>query len=292
MFDFHGFYSHLFKGKLFLIKAGGRVITDESARENLLKNIKEMTDDGIKVLLVYGGGHVIDDAIKNTGRTSLKLDGLRVTTAEDIALIQNVMAGDLAFRLTETMKAIDLEGICLNAVPPSWGQAQRRSPHGQTKRFDGTLQTVDPQAIRRMLKGTSFIACPCLAMDAEGQAVNINADNVAVELAAATKAAKLIFLTDTDGVLIDGKTASVLTAHDLRKQIAAGMITGGMKVKMENCIRVLEAGARRVHILNGFKSDALRDEIYTASGCGTMIVRRSEKKKYDQEQRVIEKDAA
>lgn len=284
MFDFHDFYSRYFKGQLFIIKIGGRVISDEKARRNLLDNINELAKDGIKVLLIYGGGHMIDAAIKAEDRISLKLDGLRVTSAADIAAIKKVMAGDLGFRLLQTMREKQMEGITLNALPPGWGEALANPPYQGTDRFDGTLQNLQPQPIKKMFRGTSFIACPCLALDQKGSTININADTVAVELAAALKPAKLIFLTDIDGVQVEGKTASVLTAFELRHLIAEGEITGGMKVKMENCIRVLESGARRVHILNGFKKDALRDEIYTARGSGTMIVRRREKNKYEREE--------
>lgn len=283
MFDFHSFYSHLFKGKLFIIKAGGRVISDREARANLLQDIHTLTQDGIKVLLIYGGGHLIDAAIKETGRTSLKIDGRRVTLKEDIMTIQHVMAGDLGFRIQETMRDIGLKGLCLGSLPASWATAILRSPYEGKMRFDGTLETIDATTIKQSFKGVSFMAAPCLATNKDGITVNINADNVAVELACALKSNKLIFMTDTYGVLVNGQTIPVLSASKTKQLIKSNIITGGMKVKMENCLSVLEQGTKRVHILNGFVQHALSDEIYTTGGCGTMIVQHAEKKKYELE---------
>ena len=92
--QFKKFYSKIFRDQLFIIKAGGRIITDKNARENLIKNIQELTNDGINVLLIYGGGEAIDTAMGEINITPTKIDGRRISSADDIKIIKKVMAGD------------------------------------------------------------------------------------------------------------------------------------------------------------------------------------------------------
>lgn len=283
MINFKSFYKKRFSGQIFVIKAGGRVIEDDTARANLLKNIQELTQDGIKVLLIYGGGGAIDTAITAEGRKPTKIDGRRITSEADIACVKKVLAGDFAFRILETMAKIDLDGYVFNTVPDHWAKYKRRAKQNDIVRFDATIDTVHTRYPKAMFNTTRLIIVPCLGLLKQGVTVNVNADNMAVALASGMKAAKLIFLTDVDGVKIDNKVASVLTISELEGYIADKTITDGMQVKMENCIHALKSGVKRVHILNGFKRDMLKNEVYTSSGAGTMIVRRAEKQKYEKE---------
>lgn len=281
--NFKTFYKKRFSGQIFVIKAGGRIIADDKARDDLMKTVQELTGDGIKVLLIYGGGQVIDEAIAAEGRKPTKIDGRRITSEKDIACVKRALAGDLAFRLLETMAKIDLDGYLFNTVPDHWAKYRRRPKQGDIPRFDATIEQVHVKYPRAMFNTTKLIIVPCLGLLNQGVTVNINADNMAVALASGIKAAKLIFLTDVDGVKIDDKVRSVITAGELQAFIDDGVVKDGMRVKMENCIEALHAGVKRVHILNGFKKDMLRDEVYTSTGAGTMIVRRTEKRKYEKE---------
>ncbi len=274
------FYRNLFQGQLFIIKASGKIITDSAARENLIAQIQELTEDGIKVLLIYGGGEAIDEAIKEANLTPTKIDGRRISSESDIKIIKKVLAGDLGFKLSESLVKAKLPSNVFNALPPHWAQAKRRAPEQDIIRFDGTLGHIDAKAVREHFVATNLAVIPCLAFTTEGTALNINADNVAIELAADTKANKLILMTDIDGVMVDGAVASVLTASEIDKLISDKIVTDGMRVKLENCVNAVRSGVKRVHILNGFKKDSLRCEIYTSEGTGTMIVREEEKNNY------------
>ncbi len=274
------FYSKIFRDQLFIIKAGGRIITDKTARENLIKNIHTLTDDGINVLLIYGGGEAIDEAMANANRTPTKIDGRRISSADDIKIIKKVLAGDLGFKLSETCVKLKLNSTVLNAIPPHFAQSKRRTKIDGIQRFDGTLININSKNIWSHFASTNLAICPCLAFTKDGTALNINADNVAIELACETKANKLILMTDIDGVMVDGKVQSVLTTQDIKQLIKDKIVTDGMRVKMENCVHALKSGVKRVHILNGFKKDTLKNEIYTSGGVGTMIVQDKEKKAY------------
>lgn len=277
------FYKKRFTGQIFVIKAGGRVISDDKIRENLLSNIQELVNDGIKVLLIYGGGTAIDEAILAEGRDPIKKDGRRLTSKQDIATVKKVLAGDFAFRILETMAKLDLDGYVFNTVPDHWAKYKRRPKESGIVRFDATIEKIAAKFPRHMFSTTKLIVVPCLGLMKQGITVNVNADNMAIALAKGIKAAKLILMTDVDGVMKDGKVKSVLTAPEVYGLIADGTVAGGMQVKLENCVDALEGGVKRVHILNGFKKDMLRDEVYTAKGAGTMIVKSSEKKQYETE---------
>lgn len=277
------FYRRMFRGTLFIIKAGGRVITDDKTRLNLLENIKELNKDGIDVLLIYGGGHAIDDAMEEAGVTPFKVDGRRITSETDMTIVKKVMAGDLGYRLVETMADIELDGVVLNAIPPAWATYKRRPKKEGIVRFDGEITGVNKASIKDFYEGPRFAAMPCLGVLEAGVTLNINADNVAIAVAAGLKATKLILLTDVDGVLIDGQKASVLTGRQTEQLIVDGIVTGGMQVKLENCIAALRSGVKRVHIINGFTEDALKKEVYTKEGIGTMIIRHKNKKLYEME---------
>lgn len=278
--SFQQFYRQLFQDQIFVIKAGGRVITDVAARENLINNIKELTHDNINVLLIYGGGEAIDIAMKEAGITPTKIEGRRISSDNDIKIIKRVLAGDLGFKISESLVKANLPSNVFNAVPPHWANALRRPDEAGMQRFDGTLIGINDKHIRDHFGATNLAVMPCLAFTAEGTALNINADNVAVEIASATKANKLIFMTDVDGVMVDGAVKSVLTTREIENLIANNTATGGMRVKLENCLAALKSGVKRIHILNGFKKDQLRNEVYTSDGAGTMIVRSGEKEIY------------
>ena len=274
------FYRQLFQDKFFVIKASGSIITDKDARENLIENIQELTENGINILLIYGGGEAIDTAITEAGRTSTKIEGRRISSEEDIKTIKRTLAGDLGFKLSETMVKKKMPSTILNAIPPHWADAKRRNKENGITRFDGTLQNIKAKEIYNHFTSTNLAICPCLAFSKNGTALNINADNVAIEIAAKTAADKLILLTNVDGVLIDNKLQSVLTRKEIKQLIDDEIATDGMRVKLESCVHALESGVKRVHILNGFRKNALRDEVYTSKGIGTMIVREEEKNIY------------
>lgn len=278
--QFKKFYSKIFRDQLFIVKAGGRIITDKTARENLLKNIQELNKDGINVLLIYGGGESIDQAMNEANRAPTKIDGRRISSVDDIKIIKKVMAGDLGFKLSETCVKLKLPSTVLNAIPPHFAQAKRRPKKNGITRFDGTLTNINKKNIWVHFSSTNLAICPCLAFTKDGTALNINADNVAIEIASEVKANKLILMTDIDGVMVENEVQSVLSTKDIQKLIKNEIVTDGMRVKLENCVSALKSGVKRVHILNGFKKDTLRNEVYTRGGVGTMIVRDKEKDTY------------
>ncbi len=274
------FYQAKYKGSLFVVKAGGRVITDDAARASLLEDIKNLTDNGIKVLLVYGGGHAIDDALNAAGIAPRKHEGRRITGVKEIKIVKQVLSADLGYKISSTMAALELNGLCLNGVPASWINITPRPRDNEDNfGYDGTISAVHGEHIRPLFDRANFIATPCLGIT-QKNGVNINADNVAVALAEGCVARKLIFLSDVDGVLVDGKVAPFITDKEIPALIENGTVTGGMQVKLENCLHAMQNGVRRIHLLDGFRHNALTHEIYESEGPATMIIREQDREAY------------
>ena len=274
------FYQAKYRGSLFVVKAGGRTIDDDQARLSLLSNIQELCDSGMKILLVYGGGHAIDGALIEAGIEPRKQEGRRITGPREMQIIKKVMVGDLGFKVSATMSQLGLYGVTLNSTPASWIKiVPRPRENPEDYGYDGRIEAVDHEKIRKIFEGINFLATPCLSCtDKDG--ININADNVAVALATGTQARKLIFLSDVDGVLVDGKTVPYLTDADIPKLIEDGTVTGGMQVKLENCMSALQLGVKRIHLLDGFRKDALLTEIYDSIGQATMVIKESDRQAY------------
>lgn len=282
-FLIEAFYEGRFKGNLFIVKAGGKIIEDRASLDNLLSNIRDLTLHGIKVLLVYGHGRAVDERLKERRIEVKKINGRRVTDAPTLGVIQEVVGGLLSMNVAGSMARNRLPGICLASVPADFMDVQLRSAKPVDFGFVGDVKAVKDGPIRALFKVTNFIACSCLGVTPAGQVCNINADTVATQCAIGLKAHKLIFLSDVDGVLINGKVAEMLTVEDIPVLVKKGIVTGGMHVKLDNCAAALKNGVRRIHLINGLRKDALKKEIYEPVGLGTMLILDEEREVYARE---------
>jgi len=279
-FFINAFYESKFRNALFIVKASGSVIENEGARNNLIANIRELNLQGIKVILIYGGGLAIDKALENRGIEIKKHQGRRITDAPTMQVIREVIGGDLSLSIYETMQRNNVKGSSFNAVPSDWLNVDLRPKEPVDFGFVGDIKEINTRPIKRKLKITNFIASPCISISEDGHLCNINADTVATQLAAGLKADKLIFMSNVDGVKIDGETALMVTAEEIPTLIKEGVVTDGMQVKMENCLEALNSGVKRIHLINGLRQDALHEEIFESTGPGTMILRESERDNY------------
>lgn len=279
-FFINAFYESKFRDNLFVVKAGGKVIENRKALDNLIANIRELTFHGIKILLVYGGGRAMDEAVEKRGLGIKKKDGRRITDKDTLDVMKEVVGGTLSLSINESMAKNSLEGYAFNAVPHDWLRAELRPKEPVDYGFVGDIRGASKRAIARLFKVTNFAACGCLVTLDDGTLCNINADTIATELAIDAGADKLIFLSDVDGVDIGGKTAFDITAEQIPGYIKDGSVTGGMQVKLENCLKAMEAGVKRIHLINGLRQDALYKEIFEPVGPGTMLFKESERENY------------
>ncbi|MCE7887159.1 MAG: acetylglutamate kinase [Alphaproteobacteria bacterium PRO2] len=291
-FFIDAFYESKFKDNLFVVKVGGKIVEDRGILDNLISNIRDLTLHGIKILLIYGHGRLVDEKLQQRGIEVKKVEGRRVTDAATLEVIQEVVGGTLSLNIASSMAKHNVEGIALNAIPHDWMRLELRPKKPVDYGFVGDVKSTESRPVARLFRNANFVACSCVGMTPEGQVLNINADTIATQLATGTKAHKLMFLSDVDGVQIDGKAADIITAQEIPGLIKNGIATGGMKVKLENCLAALEGGVRRIHLINGLRPDALKKEIYESVGPGTMLFHESERAAYANEveaQKVIER---
>ncbi|MHA1713811.1 MAG: acetylglutamate kinase [Candidatus Ranarchaeia archaeon] len=290
-------YVQSFRGKTFVVKIGGEVL-DASSIDVIMKDIALLHSVGIKIILVHGGGGQVNKFLEQRGIRVRFVKGRRITDDETLKVAEMVYRGRINTEVVSRLrhhgaKAVGLSGVDGNLIttvrrPP---QTVTDSETGETETIDfghvGDIKSVDTTLLTKIID-IGFIPVICsLASDEEGNVHNVNADVVAVEMAIATQAAKLIIMTSALGVLKDPKDPKslvpFLTPSEISKMVKRKQISGGMIPKAESAIRAIEHGIPRVHIINGLSKHSLLLEIFTAKGAGTMIATDEELKQYQKE---------
>ncbi|GAC1336018.1 MAG: acetylglutamate kinase [Isosphaeraceae bacterium] len=275
-------YIRNFHGRFTVIKLGGSVMEDVEALRALLVDIVFMQSVGMKPVVVHGGGKAINAEMERAGIVPRFVQGRRYTDDATLEIVARVLAeevnkdivrhidkfGGLASGLHHKQVAQCLFGRRLSLTGPN-GEAIDLGRVGE-------VTEVDVAPIESMCTGGFVPVLPSLAEDDDGGLLNVNADTAAAAVATALKAEKLIFLTDTPGILRDRSEPSSLirglNPDECRALIAQGVIDKGMIPKVEACLLSLEAGVQKIHIIDGRLRHALLLEIFTHTGIGTEIV--------------------
>lgn len=277
-------YIRLYKGKTFVVKVGGRVVSRPETLNALVEDVCLLQHVGVRVVLVHGGGPQASALSRRLGNEPQMIDGRRVTDAATLETAKMVYAGQLNTDILAAFRAHETKAVGLSGVDAGLLNAKKRSPTPVDYGFVGDIQSVDPSALELLLSAGVTPVVACLAADDEGQVLNVNADSVAEAIARALKAEKLVLVTDTEGLLRDVADPASLVSYadveDVLKLKADGRLSGGMLPKVDACLSALRGGVRRTHIINGLKPGALQREIFTNAGCGTMIVERRERQAY------------
>jgi acetylglutamate kinase len=263
-----------FTGRTVVVKYGGAAMKDSTLKEKVIRDIVLMASVGIRPIVVHGGGPEI-----NTWLTKLDIepkfkDGLRVTDAATMEVVEMVLVGRIN---KELVSLINQAGGSAVGLCGKDGNLFTARPQGnQDIGFVGEVTLVNPKLLESLLQGGHIPVVSSVGADETGQAYNINADTVAGELAASVMAEKLILLTDTPGILKDYKDISTLIPkmdiREARNLIEAGIVSGGMIPKVQCCVRSLAQGVRAAHIVDGRIPHALLLEIFSDAGIGSMIV--------------------
>ena len=287
-------YVRAYRDQIFVVKLGGEVLADPRAVDDIAAQVSLLSSLGIRLVVVHGGGPQATALSRRMGHEPRIVAGRRVTDDDALSVAKMVYAGQLNVDLLASLRAHEAQAVGLSGVDADLITAHRRAPvkvvddAGKTQTVDyghvGDLDRVDPRVLLTLLEGRFVPVVASLAGDGDGNVFNVNADTVAESLAVALRAQKLIFLTGAPGVLRDREDPSSLVAFadpdDLASLLASGAIAGGMRPKVEACIRAATGGVERTHIIDGRVADALLLEVFTGAGCGTMIVGRKEKATY------------
>ena len=264
-----------------VVKYGGHAMED-GVNQNFAQDIVLMKQTGIEPVVVHGGGPQIGQMLKKLQIPSQFIDGLRVTDAAAIEVVEMVLAGSINKQIVSTInaaggRAVGLSGKDGNLVVARKLERLKQDPKTGASSvvdygFVGEPETINPEVLHTILRSDLIPVIAPIGVGRKGETYNINADTVAGAVAGAMHAARLMLLTDVEGVLDrDKKLIPKLTVAEARALIAEGTISGGMIPKIETAIDAVEAGVTAAVILDGRIAHALLLELFTEHGAGTLI---------------------
>ncbi len=267
-------YIQKFANRTIVIKYGGAAMKDGRLKAGVIRDIVFLSCVGVRPVVVHGGGPEINIWLDKLGIEPKFKDGLRVTDAETMDVVEMVLVGRVNKELVSLINQAGSAAVGLCGKDANLIQARPVGKEGIG--FVGEVTSVDTRIIESLVNSGYVPVISSVAVDETGQAYNINADTVAGEIAAALQAEKLILLTDTPGILEDYHDHSTLiTQLDIQKArqlIDDGIVSGGMIPKVTCCVRSLAQGVKAAHILDGRIPHALLLEILTDEGIGSMII--------------------
>jgi acetylglutamate kinase len=279
-------YIQHFHGKTIVVKYGGSAMADEELQKCVIRDVALLKLVGFRPVIVHGGGKAITRWINKIGLETNFINGFRVTdrpTMEVVEMVLNKINKDLV----SMMQQVGLKAVGISGKDGALLQVDRKLSGGQDIGFVGDVKQVNTELIDTLLDNDFIpVICPVGTGD-EHESYNVNADDAACAVAKALKAAKLVFLTDIEGVYRDPKDRSSLISElsvpEAKEFLQSGNVGGGMLPKLENCISAIEAGVSRVHILDGRIEHSLLLEFFTNRGIGTAIIGDEEERFYTEE---------
>jgi acetylglutamate kinase len=268
-------YLRQFYGKTIVVKYGGNAMIDDRLKEQVMQDIALLVYVGIRPILVHGGGPEISALMKQMGHEPTFVGGLRVTDAATMEIVEMALTGKankgiVALLNRQGAKAVGLSGKDANLLVAK----KLESPKGDLG-FVGEITQINPEILTLLADQDYVPVISTVAIGEDGESYNVNADHAAGALAAEVKAAKLIVLTDVEGLYRDfadkGSLISELDIAGAKGMIASGAAEKGMIPKLEACITAIEGGVERAHLIDGRQPHAILIEVFTDTGIGTMI---------------------
>jgi acetylglutamate kinase len=275
-------YIQRFHGKTIVVKYGGSAMTEPRLKESFARDVVLLKLVGLNPVIVHGGGPQIDDLLKKVGKKGEFIQGMRVTDAETMDVVEMVLGGQVNKEVVTLINQHGGRAVGLTGKDGGFIRAKKlkvRAESGSDELIDigqvGEVESIDPEIVM-LLHTRSFI--PVIApvgVGKDGETYNINADLVAGKVAEILKAEKLVVLTNTPGVLDkNGNLLTGLTHRRVDELFADGTISGGMLPKISSALDAVKNGVNSCHIIDGRVEHALLLEILTNEGVGTLIRRR------------------
>ena len=276
-------YIRLYKGKTFVVKAGGGVFADEQTTRTLVEQIAILHHFGVRVVLVHGGGPQLTELTAALGVPTQMIAGRRVTDQKSIDATAMVLNGLISTRLRAMCRALNIDAVGISGVDAGLIRAHRRPPvrpEGHLEVVDygfvGDIDAVDTTVLKKLLDAGLMPVVSPLSADDSGTLLNINADTVAAALGAALAAEKLVLCTGAPGILGDladpGSLISYTDLQGLARLREAGRIADGMLPKARAIEEAIRGGVRRVHVVSYQAPEGILAEVFTNEGTGTLIV--------------------
>jgi len=273
-------YIQRFSGKVVVVKMGGSVMDDDRALRDLLTDVVFMNTVGMKPLIVHGGGKAISSAMEQRGLEVQFVQGRRYTDQRTLRVVEHVLCNEINSHIVSVIESLGGKAMGLHTLSSDVLFGEKLFLEAEDGRkidlgFVGYVTSVNAELLGPLYEAGTVPVLASLARDKTGAKLNCNADTAAGEVAAAVKAEKLVVVSDTHGIRMDpddpDSLAESLTEAQIRTMIGDGTISAGMLPKVEACLRALDAGVARAHIIDGRFAHSLLLEIFSDRGVGTLI---------------------
>ncbi len=272
-------YIQKFADKIIVIKLGGSVMDSPDALSDLLTDIVFLNTVGLRPVIVHGGGKAISQAMADRGLEVQFVQGRRYTDQRTLTVVEHVLCNEINQHIRTQIEGLGSKAMSLHTLGSCVLFGEKLYLEQDDRKIDlglvGQVTSVNAKLIELLCQSSTVPVIAPLARDKTGAKLNCNADTAAGELAAALKAEKLVMISDTHGIRRDPDDAdSTITSADeaeIKKMIDEGIISGGMLPKVASCLRALDAGVARAHIIDGRFRHSLLLEIFSERGVGTLI---------------------
>lgn len=271
-----------FYGRTFVIKYGGAAQTDESLKKSFAQDVVLLSFIGIRLVIVHGGGPKINETMKKMGKEPAFIQGQRITDKETMDIVEMVLGGLINKEIVALInshggKAVGLTGKDGGLIKAKKKVIKKSGRAGDEEIIDiglvGDVESISPEILTSIEKNGFIPVISPIGVGSKGETFNINADYVASAIASAMNAEKFLLLTDVPGIKNrEGDFLSSATKKEIIVLIEDGTISGGMLPKVQSCIRALDNGVKKAHIVDGRIPHCLLLEIFTKEGIGTEIV--------------------
>ena len=266
-------YIKRFNGKIVVVKYGGAAMIEGHLKQNFAQDIVLLQSLGMLPVIVHGGGPEVSKAMEQLGQEVSFIDGLRVTSSENLKVAEMVLSGTINKEIIAHINTFGGKAVGVSGKDGHLIEAGKKTHKGGIDLgFVGEIKKVNPELLMVLLKQGFLPVVSPIGLGKDGVTYNINADTTASRIAVSLGAYKIIFMTDVDGVLEKGKLCVQLTSIEVEKMIEKKVITGGMSPKVDAGLYCVNNGVESAQIINGTEPHSVIGELFTDQGIGTKIV--------------------
>ena len=266
-------YIKRFNGKIVVIKYGGAAMIEEQLKHDFAQDIVLLQSLGMLPVIVHGGGSEVSKAMEQLGQEVSFIDGLRVTSSENLKVAEMVLSGTINKEIIAHLNTFGGKAVGVSGKDGLLIEARKKAHQGGVDLgFVGEIESVNPELLLVLLKQDFLPVVSPIGLGKDGITYNINADTTASRIAVSLGAYKIIFMSDVDGVLEKGKLRGQLSAREAEDLIKQNVIGGGMAPKVEAGLFCVKNGVESAQIINGTDSHSVIAELFTDQGIGTKIV--------------------
>jgi acetylglutamate kinase len=257
------------------VKYGGAAMVKDTLKASFANDINLLRSAGLLPIVVHGGGPEITHTMEKLGLgRSEFVDGIRVTGREDVKVVEMVLTGRINTELVSLLNQSSAHAVGVSGKDAGLLRARKLvGEGGRDLGMVGEITHVNHELLEMLLDKRYVPVVSPVAMGEDAEGYNINADAAAAEIAIALRAEKLIYLTDVAGIVENDELVSEMTATELRRKVATGVVKGGMVAKAKSILRAIDGGVASVHVLDGRTPHSVIAELFTDKGVGTLVKR-------------------